>query len=154
MILLKWIPQYKESMEYLAIVFPICVFDGKMQLLYNTYFKVWREERILLILNMITCIVSFIFCFISVYIFHSVIAIVYSMVLVILIRSILGSCYLSRREHVPYEKNLFIEIGLCVLFILVFSHMDWKSAFAIYSIMYTICIIRSKEKIRLLFKVI
>ena len=40
-----WLPQYSESLKYLALLLPLCTFDGKMQMLCNTYLKVLRQEK-------------------------------------------------------------------------------------------------------------
>jgi O-antigen/teichoic acid export membrane protein len=50
-ILTWWLPHYTDSLRYLSVILPICVFDGKMQMLYNTYLKVLRKERGLLYIN-------------------------------------------------------------------------------------------------------
>lgn len=40
-----WLPQYKESLVYLIFLLPLCVYEGKMNLLCTTYFKVLRLEK-------------------------------------------------------------------------------------------------------------
>ena len=57
-----WLPQYKESLHYLGFLLPICIFDGKMQMLFTTYFKVFRQEKILMKINIASCIFSVITC--------------------------------------------------------------------------------------------
>ena len=49
-----WLPQYAESLRYMVILLPICIFDGKMSLLCNTYLKVLRKERQLFYFNLIS----------------------------------------------------------------------------------------------------
>ena len=53
-----WLPQYRESLRYLALLLPLCTFDGKTQLLCTTYLKVLRKERLLLRINLLACGVS------------------------------------------------------------------------------------------------
>ena len=50
-ILKLWLPQYESSLAYMAILLPMCIFDGKMNLVCATYFKVLRKERFLLYVN-------------------------------------------------------------------------------------------------------
>lgn len=131
-ILLLWLPNYAESLSYLAIILPICVFDGKMQMLYNTYLKVLRKERQMLYINLVSCAISFFLCLISTYILNSIIAVVFAMIISIAVRSIIASCYLSKSMNMEMEKNLFIEIALCSAFIILNRFLDIKIAFILY----------------------
>lgn len=46
-----WLPDYKESLSYIAVLLPLCTYDGKMQMLCNTYFKVLRKENFCFLLT-------------------------------------------------------------------------------------------------------
>ena len=91
-----WLPQYKLSLEYLAILLPLCVFDGKMQLLYNTYLKVLRKEKMLLLINIISLGISAGLCSIGAYVLNNMMAVVICMVAAIAIRSLITNIYLSK----------------------------------------------------------
>src|SRR5690606_2886030 len=51
-ILNSWLPKYQDSLKYLAIVFPMCLYESKMSMLIGTYLKVMRQEKVLLIINL------------------------------------------------------------------------------------------------------
>lgn len=55
-----WLPSYSEAFVLASILMPVCVFDGLMQILYSTYFKVTRREKDLMILNLVTVATSFV----------------------------------------------------------------------------------------------
>ena len=57
-ILKLWLPQYEVSLAYMAILLPMCIFDGKMNLVCATYFKVLRKERFLLYVNIFSMVLS------------------------------------------------------------------------------------------------
>lgn len=114
-ILLRWLPQYKESLEYLIILLPICVFDGKMQLIYNTYFKVLHKENILMKYNIAAMAISLVLNVIGCFILHSFNFIIISMVFSIIIRSILSGRYLNK--NIEVKINFVEEIVLVVLLI-------------------------------------
>ena len=44
-ILLLWIPKYADSLIYMAILFPICIFESKMALLISTYLKSVKKRK-------------------------------------------------------------------------------------------------------------
>ncbi len=127
-----WLPQYKLSFEYLSILLPLCIFDGKMQLLYNTYLKVLRKEKTLLFINMVSLCISAILCFVGAYLLNNMIAVVIGMVIAIAIRSIITNVYLSRIMRVPNEINVFWECVLSLIFIVTNQIFPMHVAFLIY----------------------
>ncbi len=47
-VLSAWLPNYADSLTYMAILFPICVYEGKMALLVNTCSQNIAKERLML----------------------------------------------------------------------------------------------------------
>lgn len=47
-----WLPDYGESLVYLALVMPLCVYSCKANLLFNTYLKMGRREGLLCAVNL------------------------------------------------------------------------------------------------------
>lgn len=114
-ILLRWLPQYRESLEYLIILLPICVFDGKMQLIYNTYFKVLHKENILMKYNIAAMLTSLVLNMIGGLLLHSFNFIIISMVFSIVMRCILSGRYLN--STIGVKINYIEEIFLVLLLI-------------------------------------
>ena len=133
-ILCLWLPQYAVSLEYLAILLPICIFDGKMQLLYNTYLKVLRKEKVLLLINLISLGVSAILCAIGAYVLNSMMAVVICMVIAIAVRSLITNIYLSKLMSIPTEINVIWECVLSLIFILSNMVLPMATAFCVYLI--------------------
>lgn len=143
-----WLPQYKESLEYLAILLPICTFDGKMQMICNTYLKVLRKERNLLAINIVSLVISIVLSLIGTYIFHNVYAVVISMVIAIACRSIISEIYLSKVLKVSIGKGLIYEILLATLFVCVSCFMTPLISFFVYSVSYVVYLILNKSKVK------
>lgn len=133
-----WLPQYKLSLEYLAILLPLCIFDGKMQLLYNTYLKVLRKEKILLFINVISLGISAGLCSIGAYVFNNVTAVVICMVIAIAMRSVITNIYLSKIMEVPNKVNVIWECVLSLIFILINLTFPMYIAFFVYLVAYVI----------------
>lgn len=57
-IILSWLPQYAESLEYMALLFPMIIFESKTALLINTYLKTLRQEKKMLFINILTVAMS------------------------------------------------------------------------------------------------
>lgn len=154
MILEVWIPDYEESLKYLSIILPICVFDGKMQMLYTTYMKVLRKERVLLYINIMSCVLSLGLCLLFTRINDVVIMAVFAMVLAIATRSIMSSVYLSRYMELSIESNVIYEIFLTVIFTWTNLNMNPVGAFMTYVIAYATILIIKRKTMRQLFAVI
>jgi hypothetical protein len=94
-----WLPDYTESFFYLGLLMPVCVYDGKTQILVITYLKVLRREKQLLWLNAISLAVAALAAAIAAYLLNSVIAVVAAMSLAVIIRCLLGEWLLAKTGH-------------------------------------------------------
>ena len=151
-ILTWWLPHYTDSLRYLSVILPICVFDGKMQMLYNTYLKVLRKERGLLYINIFSCFLSLALCIIFDFFHHEVIMAVFAMIIAIAARSIIASIYLSKIMRVEQESNLIFEIFLTVSFIFLNYVLSPWIAFITYTTIFIIVIYICREKIARILK--
>lgn len=43
-----WLPKYQDSLVYLSLLFPMCIYQGKFELLVNTFLKTFRFEKALM----------------------------------------------------------------------------------------------------------
>ncbi len=106
-----WLPQYEESIRYFVFLLPICIYDGKMNILYVTYFKVNRNEKKLLNINLISALLCFILCFISTYIIQNIYFIVMSVVICIGFRSVISCVYYGKKYlYIPYFRLIYENI--------------------------------------------
>lgn len=142
-----WLPQYFESLKFFALLVPICLFEGKMQMLYNTYLKVLRKEKFLFKINLVYFLISVILCVISGYILTNMHLLLFSIVFVIVLRSLSVDYYLSKKIAVEKTNMFFFEIILIALFISTIWYFSLKWSFFMYSIGYTIYLILFRKHI-------
>lgn len=145
-----WLPQYRESLHYLALLLPLCTFDGKMQMLYNTYLKVLRKERVLLLINVLTFILSGILCVLGGYVIHSVYAIIIAMVVSVGFRSVIAEIYLTREMQLPMGsavKNLICECSLSLVFVLCTWLLGSMWGFLVYGTVYAVYLLFIRKDI-------
>ncbi|MGN0414936.1 MAG: oligosaccharide flippase family protein [Agathobacter sp.] len=148
MFLSWWLPQYTESLTYMAFLLPICVFDGKMQLLFNTYLKVLRKERTMLLINLTALAISAGFCAIGAFVISDIVAVAIAMTSAIVVRSLLANIYLSKELGVSVDKNIFWEIGLALLFIVVNAYTNNVIAFVTYGCVYVVYLLLNRREIK------
>lgn len=128
-VLSLWLPQYADSIRFLAILLPVCVFDTKMDLCCTTYFKVLREERALLKVNLCTLAGSAAFSAAGVYIVGSLDAVLIGTVACIVARSLWSELYLNRKIGVPFSSLSLQEVVLTAAFVaLALLAPSWVAA--------------------------
>lgn len=110
-----WLPNYNESLDYIFVLLPVCIYDLKTQLLGNTYIKYFRLETKLLRVNMIivllTAIVTYYMCQYT----HSIKYALYACSFFVALRSII--LLIISEKHLKIERIMkhvveFISIAL------------------------------------------
>lgn len=148
-ILAWWLPQYSESLHYVAILFPLCFFESKVVLLFNTYLKALRKELLLLKINISMVVFSIILTFIFVFNLHNIELTVLSILLLFFYKySISKLCLL---KELQLKKN-FMELFLITFFIIMnILKIDLLNAFALYSSIYIIYLFINKSRLKEIF---
>ncbi len=136
-----WLPQYEVSLGYLSWLLPICIFDGKMQLLYATYLKVLRKEKSLLGINLISLGASAALCAVSVFVFKSLNVLVLTMVICVALRSILANVVISKNYEISMDGVTVWECVLSAVFIAANMCFSLWTAGLIYFGVYCIYLI-------------
>ena len=118
LLLEMWLPNYKESLHFLAILLPISLYETKVTMLLNTYLKTIRQEKKILLSNVMTVLVSILVSFVSVYILKSLELAMLGIVFMLAFRSMLEEHFLEK--YMRIQTGMFSEIIMTVIFI-VFS---------------------------------
>lgn len=142
-----WLPQYSESLHYMAILFPLCIFECKMSLLVNTYLKTIRKEKAILRINVCSVILSCILTFTCVFIMHNMILTVFTILIVFSFRCSIAEIILSKYIHLNIIKDLIIEIIICGAFIISSWVLGGLIGFLIYFFIYLLFLINKKSDI-------
>lgn len=150
-LLLLWLPQYASSLDYLAILLPLCLFDGKMQLLCSTYFKVLRKEKMLLYVNIAACLFSLVLCCIGGFVLQSIDAIVLSMLIAVTLRYVLSEIYLAKVFQRHYGKGLLSELLLVGTFVGVSWFLPAWLSFVIVLLLYGVYLVYHKKETQKVF---
>ena len=141
-LLINWLPQYEDSLTYLGILLPICLFDAKMNLLCNTFFKVMRGEKDLLRINLISVIISFVTAVFATFVLNSYWVVIVSMVSVVAFRSIFAEYVLGKKlENHKWStsvEELLISIAFCVVSTCLRDDLAFVVVFILYLILLAI----------------
>ncbi len=131
-ILSLWLPQYRDGLTYMAILFPMCFYLSKVTLVIQTYYQVHRYEKDLMIVNIISLGIASISAYVSIYLFHSLTLAVLAILINQGIRCIIAELHLARKNNLNVITRIVVE-GLMVL---VFVIANWLASGWIGCIIY------------------
>lgn len=144
-VMAAWLPQYAESLLYMALVFPMFIYEGKMALLINTYLKTLRKEKVMLRINLISMSLSLVMTYITIRIFANLDVAILNIVILLAIRSALAESYLAKELNIKVKKDIVLEMFLTLVFILTGWFVNSWMTVLIYGIAY-ICYLVIKRK--------
>jgi O-antigen/teichoic acid export membrane protein len=119
-VLKYFLPNYLESIHYLILLLPLCLYDGKMQILYASYFKNLFLQKKLLIINIISFTISFIASFVGSYILKDLNVILLGIVLSIVLRSIISEILLQKTYNIRDTSAIIFELLFASIIIIYF----------------------------------
>lgn len=127
-----WLPEYSESLKYLSILFPICAYECRMNLLINNFFKSFRLEKKLLLINVTTLIASLSFSYITCKVIHNLDYAVISIIILLAFRCILSEVLLSKKIPIKVLKDNILESIIISIFIYANWNYNAKTSFVVY----------------------
>jgi O-antigen/teichoic acid export membrane protein len=135
-VLSAWLPKYADSLMYMALVFPMCVFEGKMILLINTYLKTLRKEKLMLTINLISLVLSVIITFVTTILFKNLNLAIASIVVILAFRCALAEMRLSEILKISLYKDMILELIMTLIFVLSGWYINsWIAPF-LYALAY------------------
>jgi O-antigen/teichoic acid export membrane protein len=131
-VLSKWLPNFADNLIFMALLFPISIYEGKMGLLINTYLKALRKERYILKVNLLVLSLSFVLTIVTTIILKNLNLAILTIFITISFRSILAEIYLSKIIDIKVIKDLGYELILSLLFILIGWYLEFAVGFVVY----------------------
>jgi O-antigen/teichoic acid export membrane protein len=150
-ILVIWLPKYQTSLYYLAILFPTCIFECKMNIICNTYLKMLRKEAFVLRINIFSMILSTLFTLVGTYLFSNLSVVVYGITITLYIRNTLSEMYLIKSLNLKFSFMQFSDVIFAVLFVFLMSINSMSAAVGMI-IAYAVFYFINRNDILLLFR--
>lgn len=117
-ILSIWLPQYAESLRYLALLFPICVFESKMSILINLYYQTLRKEKEIMYVNIVTVILSLLLTITTVFIIKNIEFAIFNIVILLGFRCVFAEIKLLKYLNIKRKIDIVIELIMVFTFII------------------------------------
>ena len=147
-----WLPQYADSLIYMALLFPMCVFESKMSMLIETYMKTLRKEKWLLLVNVVTVSLSVIITLITTYWLHNLDLAVASIVFLLAFRCVFAELLLSTVLDVNVKTDIVLELLLTIIFIGASWFIGGITGLVIYAVAYSAYLMAKRKDISMIFK--
>lgn len=147
-ILSLWLPKYADSLVYMSVLFPVCVFESKVSLLINTYLKSMRKEFLMLKINIVSVIFSLGATVFTVKIVHNLNATIFSIVLVYAFRCILAEYHLTKILGINLLKNIIEDLLMCSIFIISGWIFNNFFSIVIYGVAYTLFVLLHRHSLQ------
>lgn len=143
-----WLPTYKKSIIFMAFLFPLGLYQGKFEVLTNTFFKAWRMENELLITNLVALVSSAIFTLLFAVCMHNLYLTILSITFSMMIRSFITEVYV--KKHLSNHSWLFFiqEFLMVLIFILSNIVFNVYIAFITYTAFLVAFFLLKKKKIK------
>ncbi|MGT2810871.1 hypothetical protein D8827_08910 [Streptococcus intermedius] len=147
-----WLPNFKESLVFMALIFPMSVYEGKMALLINTYLKALRMERQIFKVNVIAMLCSFGSTIIFAIWLRELNLTVLSIIFLLAIRSVLAELILAKRIEINVVKDIRLELLLTLIFIASSWYLPIYLAAVVYGTAYLVYSVYKYQSIKKLLK--
>lgn len=142
-----WLPQYSDGLRYMAILFPVCVYQSKTSLLANTYQKALRQEKWIFIVNTATLALSALLTIITVYVLKSLDAAVFSIVVLLVFRNIISEFTVWKALQFNRGKHVVGEIILTGVFIISSWFIGGLKGLALYFVVYLVYLLIKRKDV-------
>lgn len=142
-----WLPQYADSLIYMSVLFPVCLFESKVSLLINTYLKSLRKEALMLKINLMSLGVAAVTTFFTIEVLHDLNAAVFSIVFLYAFRCELAEHYIEKMLGLQLKHDILVEMFMVAMFIVSSVVIDsWLSTLC-YSLVYIAYIYINRNRI-------
>lgn len=142
-----WLPFYNDSLTFFVILFPLCLFEGKMQVLFGTYMKILRKEKLLLFFNSMTLIAAILLALLGSYL-NKIEFVVASITTTVIMRSVITGIYLSRLHKIPFAIKNTVNITLALIFCILNLTLNPLFCFSLYLILYVFYLYMMKDNLK------
>jgi len=146
-VLIFWLPQYSDGLKYMALLFPIIVYECKMSLLINSYLKSLRKEKELLIINLSMVFISLILSYVSIHILNSLNLTILLIVVLLMLRSIVAEIYISKLLNISVKMDILVELFLSISFIIINWFIGGWIGMLLYAILFFIYLVLIRKEV-------
>lgn len=142
-----WLPKYADSLRYLAILFPLCVYETRNMVLVWTYLKTVRRQQDILRGNLAAVAVSLVSTAVTVGLLGNLELAVISIIALYGVKAVCTETLLMRHMGLTQGKNHVLEAMLTAVFVCVSWRLPGMAAFFAYVGAFGLYVVLGRRKI-------
>lgn len=147
-LLTRWLPQYAQPLQYLALLLPLCLYESRTAMLTTTYLKAWREEKSILKVNVAAVVLSIACAALTVFVLENLTLAVLAITLLCMAKAYMTEYHVCRHLDYPLTRELLLESCLMALFMISGWYCPYLSALALYAAGYILYLLLERSPIR------
>lgn len=124
-----WLPQYNESLVYLAVLFPVCVFEAQADLVVVTFMKVRSEPKALFVLNLTALGSCALAQAIALVIIRTPFSVIIASLVGVFVRYAAGVHYLGTRYQSRNVRLAVCTLAVSIIFMVSACMMELSACF-------------------------
>ena len=131
-VLERWLPKYSNSLVYLGVLSPMIIYTSIVSLLTNNYLKAYRQERMLLIANILSVIFAILLYGICACWLENFTGMLLAVVFIIMIRSVVSEFLVMKLIHIEFKCEFVFEFVMTCAFIISTQCFNRNIGFCFY----------------------
>lgn len=147
-ILSCWLPQYAGALEYLVLLFPLCLYESRTAMLTTTYLKAYREEKNILKVNAAAVVLSGVAAVLAVFVAENLTLAVLAISLLCMVKAYMTEFYVCRHLYFPLWRELLIESAMMALFMLSGWYGSYLTAMVLYAAGYILYLVLERNLVK------
>ena len=149
-----WLPNYVESLSYLGLLLPICIYDGYMKILYSTYINLLGKTRKMLYINCLSIVIVIISALLGGIVFDSINVILIGTVISIVCQCIISEFYITKLMKIKNHKYFIVNLLATIIFLIISIVFNYFVTFIIVVSLYLLYLMLDRKSLIKIVKLI
>ena len=146
-LLTLWLPEYGDSVRYLAVLLPFCIFEVRNSVLACTYLKVWMGQKYIMYANIAALAVSAAATWLTVFVLESMDLAAVSIMGLYALKTILTEQAVKKYINIKLALFNIQELLLITVFMLLSWFCSPLSALSGYLICYLLYLYFGRKRL-------
>lgn len=115
----RWLPAYDQVGSFLAILFPICIYESRSRGLAAPYLKALRMERAILRINLLALVLTMAIALVAAFVLEQLYLTLLAIVIGMAFRAFASERAVARRLSAPLLRGWRLETPVVIVFLVV-----------------------------------
>lgn len=141
-----WLPEYHQALGFLILLSPICFYDLRTNLIFNTYYKNLNRIRLLLVINVVTVIIAVVMSIIAIS-FNSMNLIALAILVSLAFKASVMQLWLYKYYNLKASGLFYFDLVFAALMFVSYSLYGFYGSLACYFVLIVILSILYGKKL-------